>query len=79
MKPLSCPSHFILWQQRAVKNIFQEKELSHKCSTLDILLLAAATVHQESHFWRTEAQEHFAFLFDKKKKSSGLNTLQRMI
>ena len=30
MKPLSCPSQFILWQQRAVKNNFQEKEPSHK-------------------------------------------------
>ena len=29
MKPLSCPSQFILWQQRMVKNNFQEKEASH--------------------------------------------------
>ena len=34
MKPLSCPGQFILLQQRAVKNNFQEKELSHECSTL---------------------------------------------
>ena len=45
MKPLSCPSQFILWQQRG-KNNFQEKELSHKCSTLVFVRLfvaAAAT------------------------------------
>ena len=27
MKPPSCPSLYILWQQKAVKNNFQEKEL----------------------------------------------------
>ena len=44
----------------AVKNNFQEKELSHICSTLVLVRLfvaAAATVYQESHFWRTEGQE----------------------
>ena len=69
MKPLSCPSQFILWQQRAVKNNFQEKELSHNCSTLVFIWLfvaEAATVYQEPHFWRTEGQEHFAFLLDQK-------------
>ena len=65
MKPLSCPSQFIFWQQqRVVKNNFQEKELSalsHKCSTLGVFVrpfvAAAATVYQEPHFWRTEGQE----------------------
>ena len=57
MKPLSCPSHqFILWQQRAVKNDFQEKELFHNCSTLAfvrLFVVAAATVYQVPPFWRT--------------------------
>ena len=79
MKPLSCPSQFILWQQRVVKNNFhserevkkdfQEKELSHKCSTLELVRLfvaATATVYQEPHFWRTEGQELFASLCDQK-------------
>ena len=39
-----------LWQQRMVKNNFQEKELSHKCSTLEFVVAAAATVYQEPHF-----------------------------
>ena len=59
MKPLSSPSQFILWQQRAVKNNFEEKELSHKCSTVALVRLfvaAAATVYQEPRFWRTEAR-----------------------
>ena len=61
MKPLSCPSQFILGQPREVKNNFQEKELSHKCSTLAFvrLIAAAATVYQETHSWRTECQELF--------------------
>ena len=29
MKPLSWPSQFIFWQQRAVKTYFQENSLSH--------------------------------------------------
>ena len=38
----------ILWQQRAIKNSFQEKELSHKCFTCSLMLVrvfvaAAAT------------------------------------
>ena len=48
MKPLmlSCPSQLILYQQRVVKNDFQEKELSYNCSTLKFVRLhvtAAAT------------------------------------
>ena len=82
MKPLSCPSQFILWQQRVVKNNFQEKELSHKCSTLAcleyFLHAAAATVYQEAHFWRTEGQE-LLHLCVTKKFSMCLNPLQRMI
>ena len=45
---------------KGVKNNFQEKELSHKCSTLAFVRLfvaTAATVYQEPHFWRTEGQE----------------------
>ena len=60
MKPLSCPSQFIWGQQRVVKNNFQEKELSHRCSTLVLVRLfvaAAATIYQEPHRWRTEGQE----------------------
>ena len=55
MKPLSCPNQFILWQQRAVKNNFQEKELSHNCSTSGtckiffVAAAATATVYQEPH------------------------------
>ena len=48
MKPLSCPSQFILSQQSAVKNNFQEKELSHKCLAFGFVRLfvaAAATVY----------------------------------
>ena len=49
MKLLSCPSQFILWQERAVKKNFQEKYLIyHKCSTLEFVRLfaaAAATVY----------------------------------
>ena len=56
-QPLSCPSQFFLWQQRAVKNNFQEKELSHKYSTLVLARLFVATVYQEPHFWRTEGQK----------------------
>ena len=54
---------------KGVKNNFQEKELSPKCSTWELVRLfvpAAATVYQEPHFWRTEGQELFAFLFDPK-------------
>ena len=50
MKLLSCPSQFILWQQRAVKTNFQENELSHKHSTLVLVRLfvaAASTIYQE--------------------------------
>ena len=67
MKPLSWPSQFILWQQRAVKTYFQENSLSHKCFTLVFKrdsVAVAATVYQEHHFWpwlRTEGQELFAF------------------
>ena len=49
-KLLSCPSQFNLWQQRAVKNNFQEDELSHKHSTLVLVRLfvgAASTIYQE--------------------------------
>ena len=46
MKPLSCPSQFILWQPRAVKNNFQEKEIYHKCSTLEFVRLFGATGKQ---------------------------------
>ena len=73
MKPLSCPSQFILWQQREVKNNFQEKETSHKCSILAfgrLFVAAAATAYQESHFWTRlwiENYELFAFLFEQKK------------
>ena len=59
MKPLSSDSQFILWQLIAVKNNFEEIELSHKCSTLALARLfvaAAATVYQEPHFWRAEAR-----------------------
>ena len=68
MKPLSCSSQFILCQQKAINNNFQEKELSHKCSTLVFVRLfvaATATVYQEPHFWTTESQE--LFVFDQKK------------
>ena len=60
MKPLGCPSQFLLWQPREVKNNFQEKELSHKCSTLGRLsdfVATAATVFQLPHFWRTEGRK----------------------
>ena len=60
MKPLSCPSQFILRHQRAVKNDFQEKELFYNCSTLvfvRLFVVAAATVYQEPPFWRTEGLE----------------------
>ena len=33
---------------------------------LRLFVAAAATVYQEPHFWRTEGQELFAFLFDQK-------------
>ena len=62
MKPLSCPSQFIL-PTKGFKNNFQ---LSHKCPALGLFAAAAATVHQHPHFWRTEHQELFAFLFAKK-------------
>ena len=81
MKPLSCPSQFILWQQRAVKNNFQEKELSYKCSTsafVRLFVAAVATVYQEPHFWRAEDQELFTFLFDH-NNFMYLNPLQRTI
>ena len=55
--------------RRAVKNNFQEKELSHKFSTLALVrhfVAAAATVHQEPHFWRTEGQGTLASLCDQK-------------
>ena len=45
---------------------FQEKALSHKCSTLSFARLFAATVYQEPHFYRIENQKPFAFLFDQK-------------
>ena len=60
MKPISCSSQFILWQQKAVKNNFKKKELFHKWFTLVFVRLfvaALAIVYQESHFWRTEGQE----------------------
>ena len=53
MNPSSCPNQFIVWQQRAVKNKFQEKELSHKCSTLvfeRFFVAPTATVYRGSHF-----------------------------
>ena len=52
MKPLSSPSQFILWQERAVKNNFKEKELSHKHSTfvlVRLLVAAASTIYQAPH------------------------------
>ena len=66
MKPLSGPSQFILWQQRVVN--FQEKELSHKCSTSAferLFVAAAATVYQEPHFWRTEGHKLFSSIWPK--------------
>ena len=41
----------------------------HKCSTwvfVRLIAAAAAIVYQESHFWRTEGQQLFRFLFDQK-------------
>ena len=71
MKPLSCPSWFILWQQREVKNNFQEKELAHKCSTLALVRLfvaAAAIVYQDSGELKARNSLHFCltkkFLFE---------------
>ena len=55
---------------------FQEKELSHKCSTLTferLFVAAAATVYQ---FWTTEG--HCISVFDPKNFSC-LNPLQHMI
>ena len=83
MKPLSCPSQFSLWKQRAVKNNFQKKYLFHKCSSLAferVFVAAATTVYQQSHFWkrlRTEGQELFAFRFD--QKNSHLNPFLEFI
>ena len=80
MKPLSWPSQFILWQQRAVKTYFQENSLSHKCFTLvfkRVSVAVAATVYQEHHFWprlRSEDQELFAFLFKNPFESIACNT-----
>ena len=65
MKRLSCPSQFVLYGQRAINNNFQEKELSSTLAFVRLHVAAAATVHQEPHFWRTEGQELFAF--DRKK------------
>ena len=53
MKPLSCPSQFILWQG-AVKNNFQEKKLFHRGSTLGFVRLFAAAAATSIHFWRLE-------------------------
>ena len=61
---LSCPSQFILWQQRAVKNNFQEKELSHECSTLRLSVAAAATVYQDltsGQDWEMKARNSLQF------------------
>ena len=46
MKPLSCPSQFIL-PTKGIKNNFQ---LSHECPVLELFAAAAATVHQDPHF-----------------------------
>ena len=51
MKPLGCPSQFILGQQRAIKNNFRDKGTSYKCSTLEfvrIFVSVAATVYQRT-------------------------------
>lgn len=66
MKPLSWPSQFSIWQQRAVVNNFHLKELFHVLTQClkRLFVAAATTLYQESHFWaglRTE--ELFAFLF----------------
>ena len=71
MKPLSCASQFILWQQKAVKSNFQEKEQSHKCSTLEFARLfaaAAATVLYIKNLTSGElkARSSLHFCFDPK-------------
>ena len=81
MEPLSSPSQFILWQERAVKDNFKEKELSHKHSTLVLvrLFVAAASTIFTKHLiiWRTEGQELLHLCVT--KNISRLNSLQRMI
>ena len=45
---------------------FLGKKLSHTLAFVRYFVAAAATVYQEPHFWRTEGQELFVFLFDQK-------------
>ena len=54
MKPLSCPSHFILWQQGWSRTISRRK--SYPINVLPwaferLFVAVAATVYQEPHFW----------------------------
>ena len=63
MKPLACS---LFCANKGVENNSQDKELAHKCPTWELFVAAAATVYQEPHFWRTEGQELFVFLFDQK-------------
>ena len=55
--------------KKEIKNISRRKR--HPINVLywrlKDFVAAVATVYQEPHFWRTEGQELFAFLFDWKK------------
>ena len=65
----SCPSQFILWQERRSRTTFRSK--SYPINVLKDFVAAAATVYQEAHFMtglRTEGQEFFAFCFHQHKQ-----------
>ena len=71
MKPLSCPSQFILCNKGQSRTISSRKRHPIKCSILVFQrhFAAAATIYQEPHFSKrlsTEPQEPFAFLLDQK-------------
>ena len=63
-----------------VNNNFQERELSHKCSTLELvglllLLLLLSTKNLTSR--ELEARKSFAFLFDQKLESITTHDLMK--
>ena len=55
-----------LWQQRMVKNNFQEKELSHKCSTLAVVKTFLLLLSINDLTSGELKARNSAFLFDEK-------------